>query len=64
MKVKVYGGREGKGIEWEEEFELDSDITDTDLEFMARGLSEDFMIYNDVDTGKYNCWYKWEVTED
>ena len=62
MKVKIYGGRVGYGIEWDEEFLFDPDSTDEDIETVAEGLQADFMDY--VLTDSYDdCdfWYEWEV---
>ena len=63
MKVRIYGGRVGFGQEWEEEFEVDSDMTDRELDYLAGEMSADFMEY-EIDGGRndmYDYWYEWSV---
>lgn len=62
MKVRIYGGRVGFGIEWEEEFVFDCDSTERDIEIVAAGLSDDFMTYIlEEEADLYDYWYEWEV---
>ena len=64
MKVKVYGGRVGFGVEWEEEFVFDSDATSDEIDFVASGVSSDFMDYTlEDDTDQWDYWYDWEPIE-
>ena len=64
MKVKVYGGRVGFGVEWEEEFVFDSDATSEEIDFVASGVSSDFMDYIlEDDTDQWDYWYDWEPIE-
>lgn len=65
MKVKVFGGRVGFDVEWEEEFVFDSDATYNEIDFVASGVSSDFMTYilgDDADQWDY--WYGWEPVEE
>ena len=62
-RIRIYGGRVGFGVEWEQEFEIDADTTKSDLDYLAGDLSADFMEY-EVDDGyndMYDYWYEWEV---
>lgn len=64
MKVQIYGGRVGYGEEWREEFLFDADSTEEDIDYIADGLSADFMDYTlEGDIDQYDYWYDWEVTE-
>lgn len=64
MKIRIYGGRVGFGIEWEEEFIFDCDATETDIDGVAEGLSADFMDYVLIDSADgYDFWYDWELLE-
>ena len=61
MKIKIYGGRVGFGIEWEEEFEVDSDMTPKEIDYLAGEMSADFMEYELEDHEDiYDYWYEWE----
>jgi hypothetical protein len=62
MKVRIYGGRVGFGEEWSEEFVFDCDSTERDIEIVAAGLSDDFMVYElEEEADLYDYWYEWEV---
>lgn len=64
MKVEIYGGRVGFDEEWREEFIFDADSTEEDINYIADGLSADFMNYTlEDDVDQYDYWYDWEVTE-
>ena len=64
MKVEIYGGRVGFGIEWQEEFIFDADSTYEDIECVAGGLSADFMDYTlEGDLDQYDYWYDWAAAE-
>lgn len=64
MKVKIFGGRVGFGVEWEEEFVFDSDATSDEIDFVASGVSSDFMAYIlEDDTDQWDYWYDWETIE-
>lgn len=64
MKVKIYGGRVGFGVEWEEEFIFDFDSTEDDIENVGEGCSADFMDYVLTDAAdNFDFWYEWELIE-
>lgn len=64
MKVKIYGGRVGFGIEWEEEFIFDSDSTEDDIENVGEECSANFMDYVLADAAdNFDFWYEWELIE-
>lgn len=65
MKIRIYGGRIGFGEEWEQEFNIDSDMTEHEISYLASEMSADFMEYeledyNDI----YDYWYEWEILEE
>ena len=61
MYIHFYGGRVGFGEEWEEDFVFDADTTEIEIESIARGLSEDFMLYCLEDSDDlYDYWYEWK----
>lgn len=65
MKVRIYGGRVGFGMEWEEEVVIDSDTTQEDIAHLAKEFSADFMEYDLEDhEDAYDYWYDWETIEE
>jgi hypothetical protein len=64
MKIRIYGGRVGFGTEWEDEFEVDSDTTEKEIDYLAGEMSGDFMEYTLEDhADMYDYWYEWEILE-
>ena len=65
MKIRIYGGRIGFGEEWEEEFEIDFDTTEEEIQYLANDMSADFMEYELEDhSDVYDYWTEWELLED
>ena len=65
MRIRIYGGRVGFGTEWEQEFDVDADTTEKEIDYLAGDMSADFMEY-EIDDGRkdmYDYWYEWEILE-
>ena len=64
MKIRIYGGRVGFGTEWEQEFDIDADTTEKEIDYLAGHMSADFMEYDLEDhADMYDYWYEWEILE-